>query len=140
MTDHARLNPAIRNAEPGAWLMVASSAAGFLATIIYYFWRGDGIAYTGGTLLVIVTTGLLLGAALVMTTTLARNWWVAAFLNVSTGLDILGTGFAAWLLEAHWLLGLILLAAVGWIIHVVYDGQTMQTVRQPSPRLKESVR
>ncbi len=49
-------------AEPGAWLMAVSSAIDLLASLIYYFWRGDGIAYTPGALLVIIATGLFLPA------------------------------------------------------------------------------
>ena len=91
-------------AEPGAWLIAASSAAGLLASLIYYFWRGDGIAYTPGALLVIISTGLLLAASLVMATRVFRHWLLSEFFTVATCLDILGTAFAAWLLEAHWLL------------------------------------
>ena len=127
-------------AEPGAWLMAASSAAGFLASLIYYFWRGDGIAYTPGALLVIISTGLLLAASLVMATGVFRHWLLSEFFTVATCLDILGTAFAAWLLEANWLLAAMALSAVGWIVHIAFDAPAQPEAREHSTRLQEASR
>lgn len=120
--------------------MVVGSAAGLITSLIYYFWRGDGIAYTPGTLLVIVSTALLLVASLIMATGLFRHWLLSGFLAVATCLDILGTAFAAWLLEAHWLLALIVLAAIGWIVRIAFDAPAESMRRQDPPRLPESAR
>ena len=127
-------------AEPGAWLIAASSAAGLLASLIYYFWRGDGIAYTPGALLVIISTGLLLAASLVMATRVFPHWLLSEFLTVATCLDILGTAFAAWLLEAHWLLAMMALSAVGWIIHIAFDAPAQLDAHEHSARLQEASR
>jgi quinoprotein glucose dehydrogenase len=126
--------------EPGAWLMAASSAAGLLASLIDYFWRGDGIAYTPGALLVIISTGLLLAASLVMATNVVRHWLLSEFFTVATCLDILGTVFAAWLLEAHWLLALMVLSAVGWIIHIAFDAPAQPDKHEHSARLQRAIR
>ncbi len=120
--------------------MAVSSIIGFLASLIYYFWRGDGIAYTPGTLLVIISTALLLAASLVMATGIWRHWLLSEFFLVATCLDILGTAFAAWLLEAHWLLALMALAAIGWIAHVAFDGRMGPAAPELKRRLQESTR
>lgn len=127
-------------AEPGAWLMAASSAIGLLASLIYYFWRGDGIAHTPGALLVVISTGLLLAASLAMATAVVRHWLLSEFLTVATCLDILGTACAAWLLEAHWILALMVLAAVGWIIHIAFDAPPRSDARKHPARLQEAHR
>ena len=126
-------------AEPGAWLVAASAAGGLVAALIDYFWRGDGIAYTPGVLLVIASSVLLLAASLLLATRVLRSEFAVAFV-VLAGLDILGTGFAAWMLEANWLLGMMTLAAVGWIINVFFDAPAKPVVRQRSSRLQESAR
>ncbi len=140
MTDRSQSHPQTRFARPGAWLMAASAVGGLIASLIYYFWRGDGIAYTPGTLLVIVSTALLLASSLVMAMGVWRHRATTEFLAVATCLDVLGTAFAAWLLEAHWLLGLMVLAAAGWIINVFFDAQTMTAVRERSSHMQESAR
>ena len=128
-----------QDAGSGAWLLVASAAGGLIASLAYYLWHGNGIAYTPGTLLVIVSTGLLLAASLAMATRMSRPRLVNGFLLVATGLDVLGTLFAAWLLEASWLLTFMVLAIVGWIAHVAVDGRK-PVAHARSHRLRESTR
>ncbi len=139
MTDSRLPNRQVQIAEPGAWIMVAGSAGGLLAGLIDYFWRGDGIAFEAGTLLVIISSALLLAAALLLAIRAVRGGLAVAFVTLA-GLDVLGTGFAAWLLEANWLLSLMAVAAVGWIINVFFDAQTTQAVRERSSRMQESAR
>ncbi len=133
-----QFKPPTRLDESGAWLMTASSALGLLVALVDYFWRGD-IAHTAGVLLVIVSSALLLAAALLLATRVLRGGLAMTFV-ILAGLDILGTGFAAWMLEANWLLGLTGVAAVGWIINVFFDAQTKPVVREYSPRMQESAR
>ena len=120
--------------------MTAGSAVGLLAALIDYFWRGDGIAYTPGVLLVIVSSALLLGSVAAAGDPRTSKRGLAVAFVVLAGLDILGTGFAAWMLEANWLLGLMTVAAVGWIINVFFDAPAKPVVREHSPRLQESAR
>ncbi len=127
-------------ANPGAWLIAVSAAAGLIASLIYHFSPGDGIAFTPGTLLVIISTALLLAASLVMATGIWRHWLLDEFLLVATFLDILGTVFAAWLLEAHWLLGLMVLAAVGWIVQFAFGGRLAVTAGDAPRHLQEASR
>jgi hypothetical protein len=139
MTTRNQPHQLTRLAEPGAWLMTVGSTFGLFAALIDYFWRGDGIAYTSGVLLVIVSSALLLGASLSLAIRALGGALTVAFV-VLAGLDILATGFAAWMLEANWLLGLMTVAAAGWIINVFFDAPAESTVRAYSPRLQESAR
>ncbi len=139
MTDIRSSNGQIRIAEPGAWIMVAGSAGGLTAALIDYVWRGDGIAFEAGTLLVIISSALLLAAVLPLALRVVRGG-LAVTLVTLAGLDMLGTGFAAWMLEANWLLSLTTVAAVGWIINVFFDAQTIPVVRERSSHMQESAR
>ena len=139
MTARNQPHQLTRLAEPGAWLMTVGSTFGLLAALIDYFWRGDGIAYTSGALLVIVSSALLLGASLLLAARALGEALTVAFI-VLAGLDILGTSFAAWMLEANWLLGLMTVAAAGWIVDVFFDAPAKPAVRGYSPRLQESAR
>lgn len=127
-------------AEPGAWLMLIGSGGSLIASLVYYFWRGDGIAYTVGAGIVIGASAVMATATLVMATAVWRPWGLSAFLNVGTCIGVLGTGFAAWMLEANWVLGLICLAGLGWLIHVILDPRAAPAVSRDQPRLQESPR
>ncbi len=87
----------------------------------------------------ILSSALLLAAALMLATRVLRGGLAITFV-ILAGLDILGTGFAAWMLEANWLLGLMGVAAVGWFTNVFFDAQTKPVVREYSHRLQESAR
>ncbi len=140
MVERNPLQLEMRIARPGAWLMTASATTAFLAALIYYLWRGDGIAGTPGALLVLGSTALLALASAAMATALDRHWAVKEFLMVATFLDVVGTLFAAWLLEAHWIVGLMILAAIGWIVHIIFDAPPTWTRREPLPRPQEFAR
>ena len=139
MTDSRSSNGQIQIAEPGAWIMVAGSAGGLIAGLIDYVWRGDGIAFEAGTLLVIISSALLLAAGLLLAARALRGG-LAVTIVALAGLDILGTGFAAWMLEANWLLSLTAVAAVGWIINVFFDAPATSVSREHSSHLQETTR
>ena len=105
----------------GAWLLCLAALVAVTVAVINAFNKGNGIAFTAGSYLVVVTSALLLvGAiALIWSTSLPRA--AAVVFAILVLLDILGTGFAAWLLEAYVLFGAIVVAGVGWLIHVVFD-------------------
>jgi hypothetical protein len=127
-------------AEPGAWLMLIGSAGSLIASLIYYFWRGDGIAYTVGAGIVIGASAVMLIATLVMAIAVRRPWGLSAFLNIGTCVGVLGTGFAAWMLEANWVLGLMCLVGLGWLIHVILDPRAEPVAPSNQPHLQESAR
>jgi quinoprotein glucose dehydrogenase len=108
--------------------MTAVFLLGLLALIdslFAYFWTGNGIHGTEGALLVVVSTLLLALAAGVVV-----NRWgpgsLRGILEVLIFLDFIGTGVAAYFLEDWILLGLMVLALLAWIAHLI---------RRPDPSL-----
>lgn len=98
-----------------AWGAVAFfSVLGFLDAVFEYFWTENGIHGTEGALLVVVSMFLMAVAVVVIGTRVARGW-VGTLLTVLLVLDFVGTGLAAYLLEAWTLLILDVLAAVAWL-------------------------
>ena len=139
MMERNQFQPPTRLAEPGAWLIAAASALALLTALIDYFSRGDGIAYTPGALLVVVASSLLLAASILLAADALRAWLAITFVVLAC-LDILATGFAAWLLEAHWIVGMMIVAAVGWVVNVFVDAPASSVVREQSSRFQESIR
>ena len=111
----------IVRARPTDLAMTAVWGLSLLALIdslFNYFWTGNGIHGSEGALLVIVSTLLLtLAGGIVL-----NRWgpgWLHVILEVLIVLDFLGTGLAAYLLEAWILLALIVLAFIAWLIHAL---------------------
>jgi heme A synthase len=102
----------------GNWVMVASSAAGLALSIFNFFWPGNGIHGSGGALLVIVTAALILAAALLMALDVSASRGLRIVVDLLLFLGIVGTGFAAYMLEVDLLVALMALALVGWVIHL----------------------
>lgn len=105
----------------GARLLLLGALIGFVLSIFNYFWTGNGIHGTGGVLLVIITSAvmIILGAAL-------AHWRMSSsrthgILLVLLLIVILGTAFAAYLLEAWWVLGAVTLALIGWLVDIGSD-------------------
>jgi hypothetical protein len=90
------------------------SVLAFLEALFEYFWTGNGIHGTEGALLVIIST-LLMAIAAALIGTRVVHGWLRTLLSVLLVLDFLGTGLAAYLLEAWILLGLDVLAAIAWL-------------------------
>jgi hypothetical protein len=105
--------------DRGAWLLAASAAAGLCVSLFDYFWPNTGIDGTPGALLVVVSSALVLGAALLMALHRSKALWLRAFLNVSTLLGVVGTGAAAYFLEADVLLAFMAVGLVGWCWHMI---------------------
>ena len=98
-----------------AWGAVALfSALGFLDAVFNYFWMGNGIHGTEGALLVVVSTLLMAAAAWVLGKNVVQGW-LRTLLVVLLVLDFIGTGVAAYLLDAWILLGLDIVAAIAWL-------------------------
>jgi quinoprotein glucose dehydrogenase len=104
----------------GARILLVAAAAGLAISIFNYFWRGNGIHGTAGALLVAISSALMVGATCALLfADIGRG--LRATLIVLIALDILGTGFAAYLLEANWLVAAMAVALIGWITHMVSD-------------------
>jgi hypothetical protein len=82
--------------------------------IFNYVSPDNGIHGTEGALLVVISTLLMAITAVLIGTRVARGW-VGSLLSVLLVLDFLGTGLAAYLLDAWILLGLDVLAAIAWL-------------------------
>ena len=107
-----------RLADYGTGLLLLGSLIGLGAALFDFFWTGNGIHGTDGALLVIVTTALMVLATVALLIWPETPRWIRAILLVLILLDICGTGFAAYMLEAWWEVGAMALALVGWIVRV----------------------
>lgn len=117
----------------GLWLLLASAAAGLFVSIYDYFWAA-GIDHTPGVILVIVSTALLTGASALMVFSVAGRRSLRVTLEVLILLGLIGTGAAAYFLEAHVLLALTVLGLVGWLAAIMPHGPAQGAPRQASGR------
>ncbi len=108
-------------ASYGIWILLSGALIGLAEAIFDYFYSGNGIHGTAGVVLVIVATALMVLAAGALTLWPAMSRWVRGVLLFLILLDIAGTGFAAYMLEAWWLVGAMALALVGWVVHFAAD-------------------
>ncbi len=102
----------------GYWLLLASAVAGLLVSLYDYLWT-LGIDHTAGVVLVIISTALLTGASAVITFYTTSPRWLRVTLEVLILLGLIGTGAAAYFLEAHVLLALMALGLIGWLATVI---------------------
>jgi len=94
--------------------VVLISVLAFADALFNYFWTGNGIHGTEGALLVVVST-LLMGVAAWLTGAHIVHGWLRTLLVALLVLDFIGTGLAAYLLEAWILLALDIAATVAWL-------------------------
>jgi len=93
--------------------VVLISVLAFADALFNYFWTGNGIHGTEGALLVVVST-LLMAVAAWLTGAHIVHGWLRTLLVPLLVLDFIGTGLAAYLLEAWILLALDIAATVAW--------------------------
>lgn len=129
-------SPARAN-DYGAWLLAAAALVGLCLSVFYYL-AGSGIHGTPGTVLVIVSTALLLGASLVMALYRSKGLALRIFLDVATVLDVLGTGLAAYMLDAYPLVALMVIGFIGWLIHMIAGprNRVALVARQPAGAMR----
>src|SRR5689334_10174497 len=106
----------------GNWLLLLSALAALCVAVFEYLWHGNGIHGTGGALVVIVSTALMLAGAFALGRRFERARGLRILLLVLLVVDILGTGLAAYLLEAYALLALVVLALLGWAACIAAPG------------------
>ncbi|MCO5063621.1 MAG: hypothetical protein M9924_04310 [Rhizobiaceae bacterium] len=99
----------------GAFVVVVAALIGLGVSIANYFNPDSGIAGEPGTLLVIASTTLLAIFGWLLSGDGWRGTLLRTFIVVCTVLNIIGTGFAGYLLHSWFLLAAMLLAALGWI-------------------------
>ncbi|HJU22074.1 MAG TPA: pyrroloquinoline quinone-dependent dehydrogenase [Casimicrobiaceae bacterium] len=102
-----------------AWLLFLGALIALGASIFDFFWPGNGIHGTGGVLLIIASSGLVLVLALALQRLRPSSKAAYGVLLAVLLIDIVGTGFAAYMLEAWWVLGGSALALLGWLIEII---------------------
>lgn len=88
-------------------------ALGLCDSVFNYFYRPGGISHSPGVLLTIVSCALIAGDGLGLAIFSRSNWLRTTFVTLLL-LGLLGTGLAAYFLEADLLLGLMILGLIGW--------------------------
>ncbi|TPQ34089.1 hypothetical protein C2U70_18005 [Bradyrhizobium guangdongense] len=106
-----------KSVDIGSILICVGALVGVAVSIANYLSPGSGIAGTPGAILVIVSTIILLGFGLIMRSSGGSRAY-RAFVAASALLDIVGTAFAAYLLESGTLVALMLVCLVGWFAHL----------------------
>jgi glycerol-3-phosphate acyltransferase PlsY len=103
-----------------AWLIAIAAILGTAASVYNYFSPDSGIDGTGGVVLVIASSAVLfvLGLGLGMGASRLSLAGSRALAAAALFL-ILGTAFAAYLLESQALLALMVVCSIGWLVHVV---------------------
>jgi len=105
----------------GTWLLALSAIVGFGIAVYDDFDTANGIHGSYGVWLVMVTTALLALAALAVAIWPRMARWLRGLLLALILLDIVGTGFAAYMLETWWLVGAMAAALLFWIVHLIVD-------------------
>src|SRR5438477_11709988 len=104
-----------------SWVLVWLGLIAVALAVFDYFWRGNGIHGTGGALLAIASAGAMLVVTGVLVRWPAMPRALRLVLLWLMLIDIVGTGVAAYFLEAWWLLLVMVLAVVAWLIALQRD-------------------
>lgn len=110
----------------GTWLLVVAAAIAVAVSMFDYLWTGNGIHGTPGALLVALSTGAMLVAAAAIALIPGLPRWLRGLLLVLIALDVVGTAFAAYMLEANVLVAATGLAAIGWIARLAIPSGTRE--------------
>lgn len=104
----------------GAWLIAIAAIAGCIVSIVNYFDPASGIAGEAGTILVIASTTLLALFGWLLSGDGRRGMFFRVFIATSSLLNIIGTGFAGYLLHSQALFLLMLVSFAAWLAHVFF--------------------
>jgi quinoprotein glucose dehydrogenase len=113
----------------GVHILMVAAAAALALSVFNYFWTGNGIHGSAGALLVVISSLLMFAAAAALRFGGGMNRSVRGTLVVLILFDILGTGLAAYMLEAYWLIAAMAAALAGSIVRLVAD-QSPQSMSQ----------
>ena len=101
----------------GARVLAGAAAVTLIVSLVDYFMPHGPIAHQWGTLLVVISTALMLWAAGWIGFGVMSGRLLGLF-EVLLILDILGTAFCAYMLEARLVLLLMVVAAAGWAFQI----------------------
>lgn len=101
----------------GLWLLSAGGLVGLAVVLYYYLTPHNGIDGTEGALLVVVSSALILIAGLARLIFRRMPRALRVILDILLFFGIIGTGFAAYMLEAYPLLAAMVVSFIGWLIN-----------------------
>lgn len=107
----------IRRSDSGAWLITLSALIACAVAIYNYRAADNGISGTPGAMLVIYSTVILIVAGFILGRDMGGRI-LHVILAILALLGILGTGFAAWLLESNALMILMAISLFGWLVRL----------------------
>ncbi len=116
-----KMNGNFARSAYGVWLLTLASLAGLALSIFNYFWTGNGIHGTPGALLAVISSALMVLATIALMLWPDMPRWLHITLVVLIALDLAGTAFAAYMLDAYWVVGAMAAALVGWVLHLTAD-------------------
>ncbi len=117
--------------QAGISLLSAAAVLGVAISIFNFFWPGNGIHGSYGAGLVIGSTVLMTISSILIAFDLVAWRWLRVVLMILVLLDILGTAFAAILLESWVLFAFMVIALAGWVWHLFGDGHVAAVEMSP---------
>ena len=112
----------------GDWIVAIASILGFVEALLNYFFD-VGTGGSAGALLVVISTLLILAAIGLVRWWPAMPRWLKVIFAILILLDFIGTGLAAYFLEAYLLLALMVVALVAWLFASLTPRTTMEIRR-----------
>jgi len=112
----------------GDWIVAVASVLGFVEAVLNYFFD-VGIAYSEGAQLVVISTLLILLAIALVAWWPAMPRWLKVVFAILILLDFIGTGLAAYFLEAYLLLALMVVALIAWAFTSLTRRSSMEVRR-----------
>jgi len=103
------------------WPLVGASALSLIVSLIEYFMPEIGIDGSLGALVVVGSTAVMLVAAAVVWLGYARKTLLFLIL-----LDIVGSGLAAYMLDADALVAVVALVLIAWLVGVFAGGRSRE--------------
>jgi hypothetical protein len=100
----------------GGLLMLLAGLIGAAAATYDYGAISTGIDHSGGVMLVLASSLLMIVGALMLL--VFGSGLIAGIFLFLVLLDILGTGFAAYMLESGIIMAAMALAAIGWLLRI----------------------
>lgn len=105
----------------GIPLLTLAAASGLVIAIFNYFWPSNGIHGSAGALLVMISSLLMVIAAAALASADGMSPNLRGSLVLLILLDIIGTGLAAYMLEAYGLVAVMAMAIVGCMVCIAFD-------------------
>jgi hypothetical protein len=97
-------------------LLIAASLLGAAIAALDYITPSTGIDHSYGVLLVLVSSlAMTFGCVVILS---VRSRLIVNIFTIAVLLDIIGSGFAAYMLESNFLMAVMMIAAAGWLFRM----------------------